>query len=285
MLMANSMLQGIAIGVIWVPLTIATFATLETRPISPRARRCLHLLRNIGSSFFISICVAEIVRATGANYSRMTEMVDPYNRSLSAALGDGRLGHRDGRGAGRLSKEIDRQAAMMGYINAFGLYTLCLGDGDSADPAGGRPIARALVSQSSCGLRGQETLETKTSDTVLGSPEFSDTRLCILPHIRHAVTRVVAAFHVGGKRQWRPPGFCPLTSVARLSGTRWGKQGRPVLPPVHTGRGRGMPLRKLYAATCAALQPHDAGVVGRGSKMAQLPARSSHEFHGFRIDT
>ena len=25
-----------------------------------------HLLRNIGSSFFISLCVAEIVRATGA---------------------------------------------------------------------------------------------------------------------------------------------------------------------------------------------------------------------------
>ena len=39
-----------------------------------------HLLRNIGSSFFISICVAEIVRATGANYSRLAEMVNPYNR-------------------------------------------------------------------------------------------------------------------------------------------------------------------------------------------------------------
>ena len=58
------MLQGMAIGVIWVPLTIATFATARTRPTSPRRWRVFHLLRNIGSSFFISICVAEIVRAT-----------------------------------------------------------------------------------------------------------------------------------------------------------------------------------------------------------------------------
>ena len=30
-LVANSMLQGMAIGIIWVPLTIASFATLEDR--------------------------------------------------------------------------------------------------------------------------------------------------------------------------------------------------------------------------------------------------------------
>ena len=82
-LMANSLLQGIAIGVIWVPLTLATFATHRARPTSPRATAVYHLLRNIGSSFFISICVAEIVRATGANYSRMVEMVNPFNRSLA----------------------------------------------------------------------------------------------------------------------------------------------------------------------------------------------------------
>ena len=57
------MLQGMAIGIFWVPLTVTTFATLETRHM-PEAMALFHLLRNIGSSFFISICVAEIVRAT-----------------------------------------------------------------------------------------------------------------------------------------------------------------------------------------------------------------------------
>ena len=59
-LMANSMLQGMAIGVIWVPLTIASFATLENR-FWAEAMAVFHLLRNIGSSFFISLCVADII--------------------------------------------------------------------------------------------------------------------------------------------------------------------------------------------------------------------------------
>ena len=68
----NSLLQGIAVGIFWVPLTIATFPTLEAR-LMPEAMALFHLMRNIGSSFFISICVAEIIRSTGANYSRLAE--------------------------------------------------------------------------------------------------------------------------------------------------------------------------------------------------------------------
>ena len=81
-LAANSVLQGMAVGIIWVPLTVTTFATLETRNM-PEGMALFHLLRNIGSSFFISICVAEIVRTTGENYRRMTEMISPYNKTLS----------------------------------------------------------------------------------------------------------------------------------------------------------------------------------------------------------
>ena len=81
-LMLNSLLQGIAVGVIWVPLTLVTFSTMSAANLA-EGTAVYHLLRNIGSSFFISICVAEIVRATGANYSRMVELVTPYNRALA----------------------------------------------------------------------------------------------------------------------------------------------------------------------------------------------------------
>ena len=81
-LVANSMLQGMAIGIIWVPLTIASFATLDNR-FWPEAMAVFHLLRNIGSSFFISLCVADIVRVTAQNYSRMTEMISPFNNRLT----------------------------------------------------------------------------------------------------------------------------------------------------------------------------------------------------------
>ena len=66
-----------------------------------------------------------MVRATSANYSRLVEMVNPYNRSLALPWVTGAWDTRNGRRAGQASKEIGRQAAMLGYINAFGFYTLC----------------------------------------------------------------------------------------------------------------------------------------------------------------
>jgi DHA2 family multidrug resistance protein len=122
-LLANSVLQGIAVGVIWVPLTLATFATIETRHLA-ETTAVYHLLRNIGSSFFISFCVAEIVRATGANYGRMVELINPFNPVLSLPVVTGGWSIDSLTGLARLAKEINRQAAMIGYLNAFGMYTL-----------------------------------------------------------------------------------------------------------------------------------------------------------------
>lgn len=123
-LMLNSFVQGIAIGVIWVPLTLVTFSNISTANLA-EATAVYHLLRNIGSSFFISICVAEIVRATSANYSRLVELVNPFNKSLALPWVTGGWDFDTVQGLAKLSREIGRQAAMIGYINAFGLYTAC----------------------------------------------------------------------------------------------------------------------------------------------------------------
>jgi len=82
-----------------------------------------HLMRNIGSSFFISMCVADIVRVTAQNYSRMTEMISPYNERLSMPWVMGGWSTDTLAGLARLGKEINRQAAMIGYIDAFAMYT------------------------------------------------------------------------------------------------------------------------------------------------------------------
>jgi DHA2 family multidrug resistance protein len=123
-LMLNSFLQGIAVGVIWVPLTLVTFSNVSAANLA-EGTAVYHLLRNIGSSFFISICVAEIVRATSANYGRMVELVNPFNRALALPWVTGGWDFDTMQGLARLSKEIGRQSAMIGYINAFGLYTAC----------------------------------------------------------------------------------------------------------------------------------------------------------------
>lgn len=122
-LLMNAVLQGVAVGVIWVPLTVMTFRSLESRHMA-EAMALFHLLRNIGSSLFISLSVAQIIKATTMNYSRMTELITPYNRVLTTPGLMGGWTIETLPGLARLSREINRQAAMIGYVNAFGMYTL-----------------------------------------------------------------------------------------------------------------------------------------------------------------
>jgi DHA2 family multidrug resistance protein len=121
-LVLNSAVQGFAVGIVWVPITVVAFDTLDQKHIA-EASSIFHLLRNIGSSFFISLSIAEIVRTTGANYSRMTEMITPYNHALTAPGMTGGWNFDSVAGLARVAKEIGRQAAMLGYLNAFMMYT------------------------------------------------------------------------------------------------------------------------------------------------------------------
>jgi len=122
----SSLLQGFAVGVIWVPLSVVAFDTLAAKDRA-EASSVFHLLRNIGSSFFISVSVAQIVLATGANYSRMTAMITPYNATLAIPGMTGGWAFDTVPGLAKVSNEIARQAAMIGYLNAFMMYTVASG--------------------------------------------------------------------------------------------------------------------------------------------------------------
>lgn len=119
----NSLMQGFSVGVLWVPLTVATFATLDPK-FRPEGSSVFHLLRNLGSSLFISIAVAEIIRTTSANYGRMAEMTSVYNKAWQAPWVMGGWSVESLSGLARMSKEINRQATMIGFTNAFTMYTV-----------------------------------------------------------------------------------------------------------------------------------------------------------------
>jgi DHA2 family multidrug resistance protein len=127
-LILNSLVQGFAVGLIWVPLTVVAFDTLAADDRA-EASAVFHLLRNLGSSFFISLSIAEIVRATGANYSRMSEMISPYNTTLALPWAAGGWDLASVPGLATIAKEIARQAAMIGYLNGFMMYTVASGLG------------------------------------------------------------------------------------------------------------------------------------------------------------
>lgn len=121
-LQLNSLVQGMATGIVWVPLSVMAFSTLDPRFMS-EGMAVFHLLRNIGSSLFISLAFAMVVHSTGANYSRMTEFITPHNPVMSLPWAVGAWTMDTVPGLMRLEREINRQAAMIGYLNAFSLYT------------------------------------------------------------------------------------------------------------------------------------------------------------------
>jgi DHA2 family multidrug resistance protein len=122
-LIANSVIQGFATGIIWVPMSVVAFATLAPEHRA-EASAVFHLLRNVGSSFFISLSIAELVRTAGANYARLSELISPFNATLALPWATGGWNTETQAGLARLAKEIGRQAAMLGYLNAFMMYTL-----------------------------------------------------------------------------------------------------------------------------------------------------------------
>jgi DHA2 family multidrug resistance protein len=93
-------------------MTMMAFATLPPHQITAGAG-VFTLMRNFGSSLFISLSILVLVRSTTANYARMTEFITPYQNLPEF------WNPETATGLLRLSNEIQRQAAMIGYVNAF----------------------------------------------------------------------------------------------------------------------------------------------------------------------
>lgn len=121
-LVLNGTVQGFSSAVIVVALTLLTFESISRERMA-EASAIFHLLRNFGGSLFISVCVAEMVRSTGVNYAHMREVVTPHNKLFNLPWVVGPLDLDSLSSLERISREISRQAAMLGYINAVGLFT------------------------------------------------------------------------------------------------------------------------------------------------------------------
>ena len=65
-----------------------------------------------------------MIRHTGINYAQLSEYVSPYNKSLALPWVTGLWEIASAPSLQRLSSEITRQSAMIGYINTFGLFTV-----------------------------------------------------------------------------------------------------------------------------------------------------------------
>ena len=114
-----SFLQGMGVGSLWVPIIMVTFATMSPNLLA-QGSVVNHLVRHLSTSFFVAISVSVVARTGAINYAELSAHITPYNEALQNsgvwqidATAD----------LASLSNEIDRQAQMIGYLNAFVLYT------------------------------------------------------------------------------------------------------------------------------------------------------------------
>ncbi|MBK1657707.1 DHA2 family efflux MFS transporter permease subunit [Paracraurococcus ruber] len=114
----SHMLQGFGQSIAFTPLAMMAFATLPPRQVA-EGSAVFTLMRNFGSSLFISLAVLVLIRTTSMNYAQMTALVSPFNEILvlPGMPSQWELGSTSG--LLRLANEIQRQASMIGYVNAF----------------------------------------------------------------------------------------------------------------------------------------------------------------------
>ena len=116
-------IQGMGSGLMWVPLVVMTFATLNEK-FMPEGSSIFHLLRNFGTSIFISLSFMVVVRTARINYAELAENISPYKESLRFPGVSGAWNLDTVEGLSRIGDEVGRQAQMIGYDNAFVMYAI-----------------------------------------------------------------------------------------------------------------------------------------------------------------
>ena len=115
-LMASSgFIQGLGTGMVFVPLTTLAFATLAPS-FRNEAAAMFTLIRNIGAAAGISVLQVISSRTSTTVHSRLIEAIRPDNPVLARVSPDfdfsaGSVAH--------MNAEITRQAAMVGYVDAY----------------------------------------------------------------------------------------------------------------------------------------------------------------------
>ncbi len=115
--------QGIGMGMIFVPLSTLAYRTLP-KEASDQAAGLFNLARTIGGSIGVAIAATVLTRTSQANWQTLGAGINPYNPALRTWLETTGINAGDPSTAEILGKEVLRQSTLLGFIEAFGFVTL-----------------------------------------------------------------------------------------------------------------------------------------------------------------
>lgn len=122
-IIAPSIVQGIGMGMIFVPLSTLAYQTLPSEA-SDQAASIFNIARTIGGSMGIAMGATVLTHSAHENLQTLSAGINPYNPAFHAWLQATGLSMNDPRTLEILSSELARQATMIGFVEAFGFVTL-----------------------------------------------------------------------------------------------------------------------------------------------------------------
>jgi DHA2 family multidrug resistance protein len=116
----SGFIQGLGLGLISVPLTTATFSTLDPR-LRGDGTSIYSLSRNIGSSIGISFVQTELTRNTQIAHAALVEHINVFNPLAQPDTLPRIWNFQSPAGLAALNAEVTRQASMIAYSDDFRL--------------------------------------------------------------------------------------------------------------------------------------------------------------------
>jgi DHA2 family multidrug resistance protein len=110
--------QGCGFGLIFVPLSTVTFATLPP-PLRTEATAIFSLMRNIGSSIGISIAISLLASNTQVMHASLAAHITPFNPQLIAPGIGAFWNPWTAPGLAALNAEVTRQATVVAYADDY----------------------------------------------------------------------------------------------------------------------------------------------------------------------
>ena len=119
-IMIPGFIQGLGLGIIFVPLSAATFATL-TPELRSQGTAVYSLIRNIGSSIGIALVQTMLVRNTQVVHASLAQHIGLERTSESSQVLNQGFDLSNAAGLHLLNAEITKQATMIAYVDNFWL--------------------------------------------------------------------------------------------------------------------------------------------------------------------
>lgn len=125
LIIQSGVIQGLGLGLVFVPLSTVAFATMEPR-YRTDAASLFSLVRNIGSSIGISVVTVMLTRNMQINHADLSTAINPFNPALQG-VSPGAVASNPA-ALSQMDQLVNQQALMIAYVDDFKLMmivTLC----------------------------------------------------------------------------------------------------------------------------------------------------------------